>query len=375
MTTAVVAGALATKAWNGGNAWTRVTWLVALERLGFDTWFVERVPAGPTMTERVEWARTVLSAEAPGAGSVFLGPDDEVVVAGPTAAEVVADAGLLVNISGHLPGAVVDGARAGASVFLDDDPVYTQVWAESGAGAPGLGDHDVHCTYGLNVGRPECPVPTLGLEWHPLLPPVLLDRWTAAPAEPGAPVTTVGTWRSPFGTLAHGAQVYGGKHREFRRVIELPSMVDAAFALALDVHPAEVDDLAALSAHAWKVVEAASAVGDTASYRRWVHASAAELSAAQGAYVGTGCGWLSDRTAAYLAAGRPAVVQDTGAGCHLPVGEGLLVWHDIGDAVTGVEAVLADPARHAAAARRLAAEHFDAAVVAGRVCELAGVTP
>jgi len=378
MTTAVVAGALATKPGNGGNAWTRLTWLVALERLGFDTCFVERVPSGPAMDEQVEWARAVLAAEAPGVRSVFVGTEGELVrTGGPghAGAEMLDDADLLLNISGHLPGGALGAARARVSVFLDDDPGYTQVWAEAGKGVPGLADHDLHCTYGLNVGRPGCPVPTVGLTWHPLVPPVLLDRWAMPPAEAGSPFTTVATWRSPFGTLTHGGVVHGGKHQEFRRVLALPDLVDAAFALALDLHPGEVDDIAALAMHGWKVVDAASTVDDAGSYRRWVGASNAEFSAAQGVYVGMGCGWVSDRTAAYLAAGRPAVVQDTGAGSQLPVGEGMLVWHDLDDAVSGVEAVLADPARHAAAARRLAVEHFDATTVAGRVCALAGVRP
>lgn len=370
MTTAVVAGALASKPGNGGNAWTRLTWVAALARLGFETWFVEQLGGGDLhRADHAAWARSVLAEEVPDVKAVFLDGDDR-----PDANELLADADLLLNISGHLDlGSFA--ARPTATVFLDDDPGYTQLWEEAGVGRPGLADHDVHCTYGLNIGSRDCPVPTVGVTWHALRPPVLLDRWAAPPPPPGAPFTTVATWRSPFGSVARGDVVYGSKHHEFRKILAVPDAVDAAFAVALDIHPAETADLAALHDHGWSVADAASAVGDPASYRRWIHASRAELSPAQGVFVGTACGWLSDRTAAYLASGRPCVVQDTGAGRHLPLGDGLLVYRDLAEAVAGVNAIVAEPEHHARAARALAAEYFDSTTAVARVCELAGVGP
>ena len=61
----------------------------------------------------------------------------------------------------------------------------------------------------------------------------------------------------------------------------------------------------------------------------------------------------------YLASGRPVLVQDTGLSDWLPIGEGILTFRDLSEAVNGIEAINADYKRHRQAARSLAAEYFD----------------
>ena len=85
----------------------------------------------------------------------------------------------------------------------------------------------------------------------------------------------------------------------------------------------------------------------------------AEFSVAKGAYVETSSGWFSERTARYLASGRPALVQDTGFSRTLPVGEGLLAFRTLEEAVAGARQIATDYERHRTAARRIAEEFFD----------------
>jgi hypothetical protein len=90
-------------------------------------------------------------------------------------------------------------------------------------------------------------------------------------------------------------------------------------------------------------------------------------------YVQTCSGWFSDRTARYLASGKPALVQETGFGRSLPTGEGLLSFGTPEEAVAGVERIAADYEGHCRAARALAVERFDSDRVIGRMLEEVGL--
>jgi hypothetical protein len=165
----------------------------------------------------------------------------------------------------------------------------------------------------------------------------------------------------------------GLKHHEFRRTIELPRLVGGAgFELALDIHPGDVADREALERNGWSVVDPGSVCGDPQAFREYVGGSDAEFSVAQGAYVETSSGWFSDRTAAYLASGRPALVQDTGIE-QLPLGEGLLTFSSPQEAAAGAGRIAADPAGQGEAARALAESHLDSDAVLGRLLAEIGI--
>ena len=376
MTTVVVAGALATKPFNAGNAWTRISWAASFASLGFDVWLVERLPSGPPGEAALAWAGSIVGAHGFGGRTAVLGAGDEILL-GPPADEVraaLASASVLLDIGGHMGTAGI-ARDAKVKVFLDDDPGFTQLWEASGSPGSRLADHDIHLTYGVNIGRPGCPVPTVGRRWHPVLPPVVLDEWPVAAPVSGAPFTTVATWRSPFGAVHHGGATYPQKHHEFRRVMALPAMVDADFEIALAIDPGDERDLLALRRAGWRVVDPSRIVADTSAYRAFVQSSAAEFSAAQGVYVHARSGWVSDRTVGYLASGRPALVQDTGASTAVPVGEGLVTYRTLDEAAAQANRLLEDPEAHGRAARALAEEFFDGGRIAAQVCELIGVAP
>jgi hypothetical protein len=388
--TIAVAGALANRPGNGGGASVRMTWVRALARLGFDVWFLEQVerrslraadgsPAPPQRSTGVRFFREVVrrhgfeerSALLDERGGVLAGRERSAVD------EMAERAELLVNLGGHLDWPDLF-ERFRRRVYLDLDPGHTQLWHAEGAGAARLRGHDRYFTVGLNVGAPGWPLPANGIDWRPLPPPVVLGEWAEdTPAgesrEEMGPFTTVSSWRGPFGRPSHGGRTFGLKAHEFRRFLDLPRRAPGEFEIALDIDEADRADREALVAHGWRIADPKREACDPESYRRYIRASGAEFSVAQGIYVETGSGWISDRTARYLAAGRPALVQDTGVGSALPVGLGLLVFRDLEQAVAGAAEIARDYARHSDGARRLAREAFDSDRVARRMLEQADI--
>jgi hypothetical protein len=154
---------------------------------------------------------------------------------------------------------------------------------------------------------------------------------------------------------------------EFRKVASLPRRVEAEFELALAIDPLETVSLELLERGGWHLVDPRAVAQDPHAFRRYVQQSGAEFSVAQGIYVETQSGWFSDRTTRYLASGKPVVVQDTGFADGITVGEGLLTFSTLEEAVSAVNRVLADYEAHAEAARELAERYFDSDLVLGRL--------
>jgi len=371
---AVVSGALANKAFNGGEAWVRLSWVLGLRRLGFDVYFVEQVEDGSagrayfeSVTREFGLAdrAALLDAEE---GEGGWGLDRAELI------DVASEAELLVNVSGHLSDERILGA-ARTRVYVDLDPGFTQLWHADPDVPFELGEHDRYVTVGLNVGRPYCRLPDCGLEWIATPPPVVLDEWPAVPAPAGPPrFTTVATWRSPYGAPLLAGRPLGLKHHAFRRLIELPERVEGArFELALDIHSGDSADRDALEAHGWTLVEPRRVAGTPAAFRDYLAGSTAEFSVAQGVYTETRSGWFSDRTAAYLASGRPAVLEDTGIGDRLPPSHGLVAFSSLDGAVAAIEAVVREREERAAAAAAFAARHLDSDLVLGRLLDKLGI--
>jgi hypothetical protein len=165
---------------------------------------------------------------------------------------------------------------------------------------------------------------------------------------------------------------YGQKAHSMRRLIELPKRSAERFELAMNIHPEEKADLAALAANGWRLVDPAVVAGTPGRYADFVRGSRGEFGVAKSGYVASNCGWFSDRSACYLASGRPVVAQGTGWSDHLPAGEGLFSFRNVDDAVAAFEEVRRDYPRHARAARALAERHFDSDVVLTSILDRVG---
>lgn len=285
--------------------------------------------------------------------------------------EVLNDARLLISLAAvnRIPHSV--GARR---VFVDIDPGVTQIEAERSAGLRALLDeYDTHFTIGENIGRPDCAVPSGGRTWRPTRQPIALDLWEPLDPVPEAPFTTVGRWDERRRVQELGAARYSwSKRDEWLRFLDLPQASGARFELAMDVDK-NPGDRELLMQRGWGIADPLAVSTDADRYRQYIRRSRGEFTVAKELNVRLATGWFSDRSACYLAAGRPVIVQDTGFRTTLPTGAGLLPFLTPADAVAAVREVLTDWPLHSAAARRIAEQHFAATVVLADLLSRAGV--
>ena len=367
--TVVVAGSLAQKPGRGGHAWVFLQYLLGFRRLGFDVVFVDRLAGEPAAPEDRSRALGWVSAIMRGAGlsdrfavldqggrSAAGLPLDGVVAA-------LEESALLLNVNGFLSDPELLG-RAPRPVYLDIDPGVPQIWREQGLHDAFAG-HEAFATFGERVGQEGCRIPTCGLPWIPTRPPVVLAEWPQVPAAPDRIFTSVASWRGAYGPLEHEGVSYGLRVHEFRRYAAVPHRVGARFSVALDIHSADASDAALLEAGGWTLVDPLVVAGDPESYRSFIRGSSAEFQVAKGMYVASGSGWFSDRSACYLASGRPVVAQDTGS--PVPCGAGLLRFRTPREAVRAASEVLSSYPEHRREARRLAERHLDSDLVLSRL--------
>jgi hypothetical protein len=384
MTTIVVGGALANKYLNGGEAWVRLSWIRGLQRLGCRVHFLEQIDPAACVGEdgapapfehsatRGYFDRVTGEFGLTGSATLMLGDGQETRgLAYEDVLQLATEAELLVNISGNVSAPDVLH-RVRRKAYVDLDPGFTQFWHAAGNKGARLEGHDAYFTVGENIGSGISTIPSGGIDWRPLPPPVVLEDWKPSAGGARGAFTTVGAWRGALGSVEHDGQTYGLKVHEFRKVIELPLRVtDAEFEIALEIHPGDSKDRRALIANGWHLLDPRKEVPGPLEFRRYVQRSGAEFSVAQGIYVETESGWFSDRTVRYLASGKPALVQDTGFSRNYPVGEGLVPFRTLDEAAAGAARIGAAYETHAAAARALAEEHFDSDKVLTRFLEQA----
>lgn len=238
--------------------------------------------------------------------------------------------------------------------LVDTDPVFTQIGGH-GMGGPWERYHALF-TYGENVHRSGCEMPAGGARWLPTRQPVVLDLWPAPAGEPNAPLTTVMNW-SAYGEREHNGRVYGQKDREFAPFFALPGETGEAMEIAINA-PANVRER--LADGGWRLADPREVTRTPAIYQAYLQGSRAEFSVAKHAYVSTHCGWFSDRSAGYLASGRPVVVEETGFSRFLPVDAGLLAFRKPAEAVAAIRRLNEDYPAHCRAARSVAEAFFDA---------------
>lgn len=359
----------------GGHAMHVLQILEGLRRLGHDVLFLEFLDEPPDpaalayfeMVLRGRWEphRASLLDAATGTAHAGLGSAE--------VAAFAARADGLISLAAHYrrdPWPLLAGVRP--RILIEQDPGYTHLWAADGDPLDIFGEHDVHFTVGANVGSSRSPIPTCGIDWRPLWPPVVCDWWA-----PGAPVvrdrfTTIGAWRD-YGYLELEGELMGPKVEEFAKFMDLPHRAGETLELTLAIEDDD-PDRELLEGKGWRL-EDPRLVGSPDGYRDYIRGSLAEFSCAKGGYVGTRSGWFSDRSACYLAAGRPVVVQATGFEEILPTGEGAFAVRDVGEAAAAIAEIRGDYARHSRAARAIALEYFDAEPLLARMLAEAGLAP
>lgn len=370
-----------------GVIWQTIHYLLGLRRLGFDPYYVEAHSLTPSMLmelptdDGAERAATLIDRTLRrfdlgdrwafhalhGDGRCFGLGESELQ-------RLYREAELILNLhGGTLPWPEL--AETGRLVLVETDPVRLQIELHDGleSSISFLKAHSAYFTFAENLGSKECGLPvSADFHFEPTRQPVALDLWQRDPASPARPVfTTVGNWRQRGRSVRYQGETYDwSKDIEWQKFLDLPARTGATFEVALSRN--EPGASKELEQHGFRVRDALAF--DLDSYRDFIASSLAEFTVAKDQNIRFATGWFSDRSATYLASGRPVITQDTGFGRPLPTGEGLFAISSVDDAISAVEAIRANPKRHSRKAGEIAHEYFDAERVLGDLLAECGVT-
>lgn len=370
----------------GGVAWLVRHYAIGFERLGFEPFYVEAHGRTPSMLmeqptdDPTALAVRYLEREMRQAGMAgrwaFHALHDDGAVHGmsPDALRsLYRDAALIINFHG---GTVPreEHASSGRLVYLGTDPVDLELELDRGeqSAIDFLAQHCAFFTWGMNYGGRTCQLPyDARFPAIPSPPPVVVDLWEGADGGGGS-FTTVGNWRQDWRDVRFRGEVYRwSKHHEFLRVLDLPARTGSAFELALSSLPP--GDRDRLEAQGWSVRSGMDVSRDPERYRDYIRTSRGEFTVAKDQNVRLRTGWFSERSATYLAAGRPVVTQDTGFGTAIPTGRGVLAFSDLDEAVEAIEEVERNYGLHRRAALDVARGYFAHDVVLGALLDHVGI--
>jgi hypothetical protein len=370
-----------------GAIWGTMHYLIGFQRLGYDIYYVEQHAKTPYMLmENDDDDSSALAAafldrlmrrfDLAGRWA-FQALHDDGRYYGMTESELkqlYSSAALIINHHGAtvpLP----EHYATGRLIYLETDPVELQIGLYDGveAAIEFLEPHVAFFSWGLNYGQPDCLVPLPERFPFKTTPPaVVQDLWRSYRGPVSDVFTTVGNWEQPGREVRYKGEVYEwSKHYEFLKFIDLPRRVDQAFELALGSYNAE--NQALLESHSWKVRNALSFSRDLDAYRRYIAGSRGEFTVAKDQNIRLRSGWFSERSAQYLAAGRPVITQETGFSNVLPTGKGLFGFLTMDEIFAAVERINADYESHSKAAAQVARACFNYDVVLPRLLAEVGV--
>jgi hypothetical protein len=371
----------------GGVAWDYLQYVEGFRQLGHDVLYLEDTEMWPydpinntvsaDCSYNVAYLRGVMDKLCPGGLWAYRNAPDG-SYHGLTETETnafCANADVFLNVSG-CSWLRSEYARVPKKIFLDSDPMFTQV--ALALGKQGIVErvraHDFHFTFAENIGNKDCRIPAVGLNWLPTRQPIVLDWWPVAALDKRGPrdvFTTVMNWVS-YKECEYDGETWGQKDVEFLKFIDLPQNTNQKFEIAMGMGPGMKRPTELLTQKGWRIIEPSEHLPDPWTYRGYLGHSKGEWSIAKEGYVKSRSGWFSCRSACYLAMGRPCVLEDTGWSGIYPTGTGLFAFSTLDEAVASIERFNADYAAHSAAARLLAEQWFDARKVLARMLEQVG---
>jgi hypothetical protein len=362
-------------------------YLIGLRRLGYDPFYLEDSgrwiydprlnDLSPDATGNIEAVLPALKQHGFGDRWAFRGnyPDGQCFgMTEPQILQLYRDADAFLNVTGaqemreeHL--------ACRRRIYVESDPFASQVKAAKGNSGmiAALTAHDTLFTFGENLGAPDCDIPVGNFRWLPTRQPVVLDLWDSPnpPSAEGA-YNTITTWHNSGKDIHWRDDTwYWTKDREFEKFVDLPRRrPELRFELAAGVDE-KVKRM--LNEHGWQQVHSIEMSRDASVYRNYIQSARGEFTVARDQYVRPRTGWFSDRSACYLAAGRPVITQETGFSKFLPTGKGLFGFKTMEDILRAVDAVEADYEGNCRAAGEIAAEYFAAEKVVGSLMQRAGL--
>ena len=366
-----------------GQAWHYLNYVHGLAALGHDVYYIEDsddIPMCwlPHLTEVTADASYGLRFAARAFDKLGLNdrwayydaPNNQWT--GPCAMDAPAlcrSADLLLNISGVNPlrdwSAVIP-----RRVMIDTDPGMTQIRnLTEPATRSRCAAHNVFFTFGENIGKPFCTIPLDGFDWQPTRQPVSLEAWSCIiPGPHAGKFTTVMQWDSFEAPYKFGELSFAMKSASFRRFMNLPRYLGDIFELAVWGRP---EPIAALGAAGWGLADINAVNRDPWSYQDFMRSSKGEFGIAKEGYVVTRSGWFSERSAGYLASGRPVLHHDTGFTEWLPCEKGVMPFRSAEDVIYAIAKIEKDYDAHCRAAREIVCEYFAASRVLPRLIDRA----
>lgn len=372
-----------------GVIWQHLHYIVGLQRLGHDVYYLEdsaRLPYDPAageITNSFDYATRLLTdlgnefdfAERWSFCARYL---PETPTAGLPLARVrqlYQEADAILNVCGaqELHDDLVENDRL---IYVESDPGVEQIKVDQGVAktVDYLTRHRALFTFGENVGTPRFAVPTHAMKWLPTRQPVVTDFWRTEKApSAGAVFTSIANWNtSDLKDIEwRGEKYVWSKSREFLRFVSAPTRAGETFELATDIRDAETRE--EFVRNNWRFHSPRELSDKWNLYREYIQDSKGEFTVAKDQYVRLHSGWFSDRSACYLAAGRPVITQETGFTDHYGGDGGLFGFRSLTDIAEAVREINADYRRHSRAAQDLAREIFEAEKVLKSLLERAGI--
>lgn len=369
-----------------GMVWLTMQYVIGLHRLGYDVYYVEAHGATPKFfmendNDGLERAATFIAGvmDRFGLGSrwAYQALDGERKLYGLSESQLAAlyhSADLILNLHGGTT-PLPEYMAADRLVYIGTDPVdrEIEVYHNNQETIDLLASHRVHFTWGENYGNSDCRVPVAAhFNFKPTRQPIVLDFWQNHDGVASGCFTTIGSWRQLWREIKFQNEVYHwSKHFEFLKFIDLPGRTSQRFELALGGYLREDKEM--LLQKGWLVCDALAFTLDLDAYTHYITASRGEFTVAKDQNVRLRSGWFSDRSASYLAAGRPVITQETGFSNILPTGEGLFAFSTMDEILQALDAVSSDYERHSKAAREIAQNYFSYDIVLPRLLAEAGV--
>ena len=349
-----------------GITWLTMQYLIGFQRLGYDVYYVE-THGTPSFVQTIMNRFDMSSRWAVQDGEGCHGLSELQLK------ELYQTSALIINLHGCTK-PQPEHSATGRLIYLETDPIEMEIdyYEVPDKMSAYLSPHAAFFTWGENYGNPDCKVPVPeSFHFKPTRQPVIMDLWESFNGTSEC-FTTVGNWQQPYRDVTFQGEVYHwSKHYEFLKFLDLPARTSQSFELALASY--DETDRQMLEDKGWRVRDAATISHDLDAYRRYVAQSRGEFTVCKDQNIRMRSGWIGDRSPAYLAAGRPVVVQDTGFSNVLPTGRGLISFSTLDDVLNAIDEVNSDYAGHCRAAAEIAREHFSYDVVLPRLLREAGV--
>ena len=372
-----------------GVIWQHIHYIVGLQRLGHDVYYVEdsaRIPYNPEtfeVTVEFDYAARLLNRLSRkfefrkrwAFCARYLSGNPTAGLSLKKIRQLYREADAILNICGAQE-FNDDLLVSDRILYIESDPGVEQIKIDKGVKSTMeyLGRHHALFTFGESIGTKTFAVPTHGLKWLPTRQPVVTDLWRTSRSPVGAAVfTSVANW-STSGLKDirwRGKKYLWSKSREFLRFITAPEKAGETFELATNIEHAVTR--AKFERHGWRLTSPRQMSVDYWLYLDYIHRSKGEFTVAKDQYVRLNTGWFSDRSACYLAASRPVITQETGFTKSYGGDAGLLSFQTVGEIVDAVKRINADYTKHSGAAYALACEVFEAKKVLKSILDRAGI--